>query len=98
MSCANCETFDTQLEIRLPGELARILAKLKRAVAAGELRYNGFESSRALSGQPDFKSLEPSGPYPDALDYYFDCPACGAVFELTAETYHGGGGEWVRLR
>ena len=98
MTCENCDTFDTGLEIRLPGELARILAKLRHAVATGELKYNGFESSRALIGQPDFNSVEPSGPFPDAMDYYFDCPSCGSVFELTAETYHGSGGKWVRLR
>lgn len=98
MTCANCDTFDTGLEIRVPSELVQILAKLKLAVAAGELKYNGFESSRALTGQPNFDAIEPSGPYPDAMDYYFDCPSCGAVFELTAETYHGSGGKWVRLR
>jgi hypothetical protein len=96
--CANCDTFDTQLEIHLPGDLARVLAKLRRAVAAGDLNYNGFESSRAHIGQPDFESVDPWGPYPDVLDYYFDCPTCGAVFELTAETYHGSGGKWKRLR
>jgi hypothetical protein len=98
VTCANCDSFGARLEIRLPGELARVLAAVKRAVAAGRLRYDGFESSRVLIGQPDFGSVDPTGPYPDVLDYYFECPACGAVFELTAETYHGSGGRWVRLR
>jgi hypothetical protein len=98
VTCASCAPFDTHLEIRLPGELARILEKVKRAVAAGELEYNAFESSRVLIGQSHFGSVEPSGPYPDVLDYYFECTACRAVFELTAETYHGRGGKWVRLR
>ena len=98
MPCERCDTFDIDVDIRLPSDLARILGKLKTAVAAGQLKYNLFESSRVLIGQPDFTSLELAGPYPDALDYYFDCPECGSVFELTAETYHGSGGKWKRLR
>jgi hypothetical protein len=85
------------MRIRRPADLERILGTVKEAVATGHLKYNAFESSRVVIGQPDFGELEASGPYPDAMDYYFDCPACGAVYELTAETYHGSGGTWKRL-
>ena len=98
MPCKLCDTFDAEIEIRLPSDLTRILGKLKAAISAGKLKYNSFESSRVLIGQPDFTALEPTGPYPDTLHYYFDCPKCGCLFELTAETYHGSGGSWKRLR
>ena len=96
--CELCDTFDTQIEIPLPSDLARILGELKAAVAAGKLEYNSSESNPASIDQPDFNALEPTGPYPDTLHYYFGCPKCGCMFELKAETYHGSGGSWKRLQ
>ena len=97
MPCELCDTFDIQIKIRFPSELARILEKLKAAVSARELTYDSVASSQVPIGQPDFTALEATGPYPDALHYYFDCPQCGCMFELTAETYHGSGGCWRRM-
>lgn len=96
--CELCDTFDTEIEIRFPSELARILGKLKTAVSNGRLKYNSVASSLVAIAQPDFTALEATGPYPDTLHYYFECPKCACMFELTAETYHGSGGRWKRLR
>lgn len=96
MVCKVCDTFDTQIDIPFSSGLARILGKLKAAVSAGKLKYNSFESSRVPIGQPDFTALEAAGPYPDVLQYYFECPKCGCMFELTAETYHGSDGSWKK--
>ena len=33
----------------------------------------------------------------DIVSHEFKCTGCGQKFRLSAETYHGSGGEWCRL-
>ncbi|MER9758272.1 hypothetical protein NKJ46_33985, partial [Mesorhizobium sp. M0166] len=37
-----------------------------------------------------------NGPWDDLLLYRFRCTTCAQVFLLSAETYHGSGGEWAK--
>ena len=48
-----------------------------------------------VSSKPQFRDLREEGPWDDVLSYRFQCRECGQSFSLTAETYHGGGGEWT---
>lgn len=45
-----------------------------------------------------FDEVVASGPWDDLVSYGFKCLSCAQVFVLKAETYHGSGGEWRRLR
>ena len=94
MQCSNCEPFDTEIAIGLPGQLLRIIASVREAVAAGVLSYNSFESSRELIDQTSFLDLDLGKALPDVLRYHFDCPSCGKCYGLFVETYHGSGGTW----
>lgn len=62
MSCASCEEFDVIVELRLPGQLARVIGKIRAAVEAHSLHYESFESDRELVGQVPFASLAVNGP------------------------------------
>ena len=94
MQCSNCDQFDTKIAIGSPGQLPRIVASVREAVAADTLRYNSFESSRELIGQASFLDLDLGEALPDVFRYHFDCPICGKRYGLFVETYHGSGGTW----
>jgi hypothetical protein len=50
--------------------------------------------SRSLFVSQPFSSISAEGPWNDIIGYGFDCTNCGQLFSLSAETYHGSGGEW----
>jgi len=98
MSCSACDQYDTEVLIRWPGQLARVIEKIRIAVSDGVLHYNAFESDRELVGQPSLMELDLSGPIPDVMRYRFQCPLCGSCYGLFVETYHGAGGKWSTLK
>ncbi len=90
--CSNCEQIGIEAKINFPSALQNVLKGLFQLISENKITENGFESSRALIGQPKFSEIKAEGPYPDVMDYFFDCNNCKNVFELTVETYHGAGG------
>jgi hypothetical protein len=56
-----------------------------------------FERMNAASKAMQFSVLEDHGPWPDWFSFEFACSSCGERFELSAETFHGSGGEWRPL-
>lgn len=94
MSCSSCDQFDTTVELRSPGQLARVIGTIRDCVEAQTLQYESFESDRELIGQISFPQIPVNGPWPDVMRYHFSCPSCRATFLLEAETYHGAGGSW----
>lgn len=95
--CQSCDVFDTRVGIHGPDRLRTVVGKICRALDAGILRCNDFESGRALEGQVRFSQLDLERTIPDVIRYYFECRSCGAVFGLVVESYHGQGGHWSRL-
>lgn len=97
MSCPFCKEFDVIVELRSPGQLARVIEKVHAGVEGHALRYESFESDRELIGQSPFTSIAVNGPWPDVMRYHFTCHSCRTSFLLEAETYHGAGGTWRPL-
>ena len=94
MSCETCGHLRERQAFRSPAQLERGLAVVRANVTAGTLAESAQRPAGVVrSGQPPFAELD-SGRWPDAFAYYFACRACGALYEFTAETYHGAGGEW----
>jgi hypothetical protein len=92
MSCQRCEELHQRFEITTPGELAKAIRVVQSNLHDGTLvqaKRAGGEAST-----PPFSSIRESGPWDDVLLYEFLCRSCGARFQLSAETYHGEGGEW----
>ena len=96
MSCSSCDQFDTTVELRSPGQLARVMLKIRAAIEQQVLHYESFESDRELIGQAPFPLVPAKGPWPDIMRYHFSCSSCRASFLLEAETYRGAGGSWRR--
>ncbi len=91
-SCSSCAEARTRIEIRHPSDLRSVLLSIHALVEGGVLRV--LPRANTLSGEEPFESLRPEGPWPDVLSYRFQCVKCGMHFGLSAETYHGQGGEW----
>ncbi len=91
MSCEKCQDLCVRYEIRSPRELGRAILIARQNVDDGTV--SELIDSNPL-GLPSFTSLQAEGPWDDIVAYRFKCTACGEVFSLHAETYHGRGGAW----
>ena len=94
MGCSNCEPFNTEMLIRGPAQFESVVERVRAAVADGVLEYSAFEADADLATEPSFLTLDLAGPWPDVMQYHFECPRCGNRFHLSVETYHGLGGRW----
>lgn len=93
MTCPSCEPLNVEWPIRSPGELAKALRVARANLEDGTLVE--LEEPEALVVQ-SVRDVPEDGPWPDVVQCRFGCAACGARFELSAETYHGAGGRWSR--
>ncbi len=91
-TCDACGQLRDHIEIRLPGQLRRILEAVTGLVQSRDLRV--LPHPENAPDELPFASLSREGPWPDVLNYRFQCSRCGTYFALSAETYHGSGGEW----
>jgi hypothetical protein len=94
--CPSCQDLDVEFAIRTPGELATAIRIAQANVADGTLEPLEPQPGRLLGDTPPIASINSDGPWADFVFYLFHCPTCGTQFELSAETYHGGGGSWHR--
>ena len=78
--------------IRTPGELGKAMR-----IVHANLRDGTLDQVEAgeFASKGRFLDVVEDGPWEDVLHYRFSCIRCGQAFDLTAETYHGGGGEWA---
>lgn len=98
MSCKQCASVNFQMLATGPADLAGLLGIVRSAVAEGAVVCVANAEKPALVEQPAFDELDLSQPWPDVLQYWFECPACAQRFELSIETYHGSGGVWRAAR
>lgn len=79
------------MRFRTRGELFRAIARVRQAVADGDIEEI---DAGPMTGTIAFSDLSDVGPLDDLLLYRFGCSDCGQNFVLEAETYHGSGGSW----
>jgi hypothetical protein len=84
----------TVFPIRLPSDLKQAIRIAKQNVADGTISVVESETGQ---GPGPFDQLTESGGWDDLANYVFACNSCGQRFQLSAETYHGAGGEWKPL-
>ena len=94
--CEACDAFDVEIAIHGPRHLRQVVAKIRTAVGARQLVPHDGRDSGDQDSRPSFADLDLDASIPDVLDYSFRCPACGAGYRLTVESYHGSGGTWSR--
>ena len=84
-SCPQCSNL--QVAIRLPSDLRRAIRHAAAACREGHLQHLG----EGAYGDP-FLELAKTETWGDFVNSYFAFCACGQLFRLQAETYHGSGG------
>jgi hypothetical protein len=88
--CQKCAELRVRYEIVTPAQLTKAI-RVVRANLAGTL---ADITQPAHSPSGDFRALPDVGPWPDSVEHYFRCASCDHRFRLSADTYHGIGGEW----
>lgn len=89
--CQACEALRVPFEIATPDELTKAIRLVRESLEMGSLT-DITQVAHSPSGK--FANLPEVAPWPDYIEHYFRCGACGYRFRLAAETYHGAGGEW----
>jgi hypothetical protein len=80
--------------IRTPGELGSAIRVVQANLEDGTLEEVPREDPFLPDMEP-FVTLRDKGPWADILSYGFRCRDCGALFQFSAEIYHGRGGRWA---
>ena len=52
-------------------------------------------SGQGVVGITPFSDLSENGPWPDILICRFECTSCGQLYQLSADAFHGSGGQWA---
>ena len=93
MSCDKCKDLNTVFRINMPGDLKQAIRIAKQNVADGTISVVDNETGQ---WSMPFEQLSQNG-WDDLVYFVFSCTLCGQKFLLSAETYHGAGGEWKPL-
>ena len=93
-ACERCSGLRLAHEIRTPGELTQATRVARARLADGTLRDVTPRDLREV----EFARLPDGGPWPDFVEYYFRCAACGSGFRLSADTYRDAVGDWQPFR
>ena len=72
-----------------PGELEKVVR-----VASVNLEDGTIVEITSGTEPAQLSTLTRNGPLPDIIRTEFSCMACGEVFLLRCEAYHGRGGSW----
>lgn len=97
MACDKCHDLRNVRKIDLPVHLAETIALVRDHINRAALVEVRDETDPIQRHNEPFSHISPEGPWPDHLSYDFACTRCNARFHLSAETYHGRGGEWRPL-
>jgi len=82
-----------EIRINSPTQLRKAISIIKGNIEDGTIENININ----LSNTP-FSDLIAGKPWEDYFIYYFNCTNCRQEFELTVETYHGGGGWWKPIK
>jgi hypothetical protein len=83
-----------RMTIRTPADLGGVLSMIRAATSAGELTQAVGQEFAFLD--VEVAGLPADGPWPDLIHAEFRDRA-GRRYRLSAETYHGAGGDWAPL-
>lgn len=94
-SCSRCADLLSTVSIESPTAVENILKVVRDSLADGTIvEVEQWPPGKVRFAQPPFLTIQPAGPWPDLLLFFFSCTACGRTFRLSVETYHGSGGSW----
>lgn len=97
MTCLRCQKVRTVPRIAVPRDLTRAIRNAREALRASVLEETDYwPEGEARFTFDAFSEVPEKGGWDDILVYYFRCSSCGQLYRLSAETYHGSGGSFVK--
>lgn len=95
-ACEHCSEVNQEFRIRSPIDLEKAIRVVADNLSDGTIRESDYWPKGVLNccDSGPFSELANGKSLGDFVDYYFECPECGQLYHLTAETYHGSGGSW----
>ena len=91
MACAKCNDLCVRYAIEHPSDLRQAIKIAKQNIE--DATISEVHNLNSIS-QASCSELAAGEAWDDVLYYRFICTACGEIFLLHAETYHGSGGYW----
>jgi hypothetical protein len=93
MSCERCADLCMLHPVQSPEDLRRLIGMAQAHIESGILKEVPHPDVPYWD-EKEFPDVAAGGPWNDIVGFRFVCVACGEIFELAAETYHGMGGTW----
>ena len=85
--CSRCDGFLERRRVNSPYEYRDLIRQILEAVKQGTFSV--------LSGTCPLEEVLTSSQWPDDyIVHIVGCTTCSRRFQLSVETYHGGGGAW----
>ena len=82
-------------KIASPSTLSWIIIEIKKNISSGLLEQVYPESEMSIiATKESIHEIPDQGPWMDYIEMYFKNTKCSSIYKLTAETFHGTGGEW----
>ncbi len=96
--CKHCQEVNRTVSIQNPLDLTRAIRVIRDNLIDGTLQQSSYWPSDQIGlDEPIFSDLPDHEPWPDYMHYFFQCPQCQRIFELSVETYRGAGGKWSAI-
>ncbi len=96
LMCLHCAPANRACRVRKPRDLQQIIGVIIGHLDEDTLRESNYlPAGQVRNCEPgSFRALAETNAWGDIVDYYFECPVCGSIYRLFADTYHGSGGSW----
>ena len=96
--CLKCEDLRTEYRIREPWQLKKAIRVVLSNVEDNSIQVDDYWPVGQVGSASTIDDLRSDGFWGDGIEMYFRCTACGQLFVLACETYHGSGGKWQQVR
>jgi hypothetical protein len=97
-TCQRCIDVNATVQVGSRSDLEKVLKVVRDNLQDGTIVESTYwPPGQIQMNRPAFLSIPVSGPWPDYLEYYFACSACGQIYRLVVEAYRGFGGSWAPI-
>ncbi len=96
--CLKCEDLRTEYRIREPWQLKKAIRVVLSNVEDNSIQVDDYWPVGQVGSASTIDDLRSDGFCGDGIEMYFRCTACGQLFVLACETYHGSGGKWQPIQ
>ncbi len=94
--CEHCNEVNQVFRIKKPQDLRKAIKVASDNINDGTIIESEYWPEGCSNhNNVSFSRLAGGAHWGDTVDYFFECPKCKSLYNLSAETYHGSGGKWA---